>query len=207
MPYLYSAANEAHNFGIPMLRAMMLEFPNDPACEYLDRQYMLGESLLVAPIFSPDGGVTYYLPEGRWTNLLSGQVVVGGRWRQEKHNYLSLPLMVRPNSVIAIGSTDDRPDYDYPDKVTFQIFEFEDGATAEVTIATASEEPRLQLSVSRVADSLHVQAKNATKPWQILVRGNNPAVAVEGGTILEDALGTLITPYETANSLKIKLKV
>ena len=53
-----------------MLRAMMLEFPDDPTCDYLDLQYMLGDSLLVAPIFSHDGSVRFYVPEGRWTNLL-----------------------------------------------------------------------------------------------------------------------------------------
>ncbi|MGE5599203.1 MAG: alpha-xylosidase, partial [Bacteroidota bacterium] len=52
MPYLFAAAKEASDRGIPVMRAMMLEFPGDPACDYLDRQYMLGEALLVAPIFS-----------------------------------------------------------------------------------------------------------------------------------------------------------
>lgn len=50
MPYLYGKAVEAHEHGVPMMRPMMLEFPDDPACDMLDRQYMLGDSLLVAPI-------------------------------------------------------------------------------------------------------------------------------------------------------------
>jgi alpha-D-xyloside xylohydrolase len=75
MPYLYAAALQAHQRGLPMLRPMLLEFPDDPACETLDRQYMLGDSLLVAPVFSHDNRVDYYVPEGRWTSLLSGQAV------------------------------------------------------------------------------------------------------------------------------------
>jgi alpha-D-xyloside xylohydrolase len=70
MPYLYHAAIQAYEHGTPMLRAMAFEFPDDPACDYLDLQYMLGDSLLVAPVFSHDGSVNYYVPEGRWTNLL-----------------------------------------------------------------------------------------------------------------------------------------
>ena len=70
MPYLFYTAIQAHEHGTPMLRAMMLEFPNDPACDYLDLQYMLGDLLLVAPVFTYDGNVSYYVPEGRWTNLL-----------------------------------------------------------------------------------------------------------------------------------------
>ena len=57
MPYLFAAAAEAHTAGVPLMRAMMLEFPADRAVEYLDRQYMLGGSILVAPVFSPDGSI------------------------------------------------------------------------------------------------------------------------------------------------------
>ena len=102
MPYLWQAALEAHREGVPMMRAMVLEFPEDPACETLDRQYLLGGSLLVAPIFTEDGIVDYYLPAGRWTNFLTGKVQEGPGWRREQHGFLSLPLMVRPNSVIAL---------------------------------------------------------------------------------------------------------
>src|SRR5690348_6134601 len=109
MPYLYGAAREAHQAGVPVMRAMLLEFPDDPTCDYLDRQYMLGDSLLVAPIFRPDGVVDYYLPAGRWTNFLTGQVLDGGRWLREQHGYLSLPLLVRPNTVLAVGANEQQP--------------------------------------------------------------------------------------------------
>ena len=74
MPYLWAKAVEAHETGTPVMRAMHLEFPNDPACDTLDRQYMLGDALLVAPVFSFDGMVDYYVPAGQWTNLLTGEV-------------------------------------------------------------------------------------------------------------------------------------
>ena len=94
MPYLLTVAEEAHTHGFPMLRAMVLEFPNDPTCRYVDTQYMLGDSLLVAPIFSADGVVTYYLPAGNWKNLLTGEESSGGGWRTETHDYFSLPLWI-----------------------------------------------------------------------------------------------------------------
>jgi alpha-D-xyloside xylohydrolase len=100
LPYLLETAREAHETGVPVMRAMLLEFPADPVCVYLDRQYMLGPSLLVAPVFSPDGDVTYYLPEGSWTSLISGEKKEGGRWFTEQHGYLSLPLWIRPGAVI-----------------------------------------------------------------------------------------------------------
>src|SRR5687767_2256100 len=125
---------QAHENGTPMLRAMMLEFPDDPACDYLDLQYMLGDSLLVAPVFSHDGIVNYYVPEGKWTNLLDGNVIEGPRWVRETHDFMSLPLLVRPNSVIPIGNRADRPDYDYSDGVTLQVYQFEDGRQVTIEI-------------------------------------------------------------------------
>ena len=98
MPYLLDAAREAHEHGWPMLRAMLLEFPDDPACRYLDMQYMLGPALLVAPIFSEIGEVAYYLPAGEWRALLTGDLVQGPGWRRESYDYFSLPLWVQVES-------------------------------------------------------------------------------------------------------------
>ena len=64
MPYLYAAAVEASKTGVPVMRAMMLEFPDDPGSAALDRQYMLGDALLVAPVFTEAGDVDVYLPPG-----------------------------------------------------------------------------------------------------------------------------------------------
>jgi alpha-D-xyloside xylohydrolase len=62
---------------------------------------MLGPDLLVAPVFSEDGEVSYYVPEGDWTKLLTGETLRGGRWITEKHGVLSLPLLARSGSSFA----------------------------------------------------------------------------------------------------------
>ncbi|MDR2542285.1 MAG: alpha-xylosidase [Treponema sp.] len=100
LPYILQSGREAHEKGIPVLRAMFLEFPDDPACIYLDQQYMLGPDLLVAPVFSEDGEVTYYLPEGEWTQVITGEKIKGGSWRTEKHGFLSLPLLARVEGLL-----------------------------------------------------------------------------------------------------------
>ena len=102
LPYLYSSAYMTSRTGIPMLRSMALEFEEDRNCRYLDKQYMLGDSLLVAPIFNEEGRASYYLPKGLWTNYLTGETAEGGTWREEHHDYLSVPLWVRENSMIAV---------------------------------------------------------------------------------------------------------
>ncbi|QMU97502.1 alpha-xylosidase [Microbacterium esteraromaticum] len=122
MPYLYQQGLAAAATGVPLMRPMQLEFPDDPAVGHLDRQYMLGESLLVAPVFSADGSVDFYLPAGEWTSLLTGETVTGGGWRRESHDFSSLPLYVRPGTALPWGARTDRPDYDYHDGLQLRVF-------------------------------------------------------------------------------------
>ncbi|EAC3864758.1 alpha-xylosidase, partial [Listeria monocytogenes] len=75
MPYLQAQSVLTAQTGIPMMRAMVLEFPEDEMTHHLDRQYMLGEHLLVAPIFNDQGTVSFYVPKtkGHWIDYLSGK--------------------------------------------------------------------------------------------------------------------------------------
>jgi alpha-D-xyloside xylohydrolase len=102
MPYLYRNAVETSQTGVPMLRSMVLEFTEDRTCAYLDKQYMLGDSLLVSPIFNDKGIAEYYLPEGNWVNMLTGEIRPGGKWFKEYHDCMSIPLYARPNSIVAV---------------------------------------------------------------------------------------------------------
>jgi alpha-D-xyloside xylohydrolase len=171
MPYLYRAAIQAHEQGTPLLRAMMLEFPDDPACDYLDQQYMLGDSLLVAPVFSHDGSVKYYVPEGKWTNLLNGNVIEGPRWVQETHDFMSLPLLVRPNSVIPMGSQTEKPDYGYSDDITLQVYQLEDGKSASVEIPSLDGKIETIFAIGREGRNLHIQKNGPAKAWNVSLAG------------------------------------
>lgn len=132
MPYIYASAVHSHHTGIPSMRAMVLEFPGDICCEDLDRQYMLGGSILVAPILNENGSAVFYLPEGEWTHFLSGAVKHGGKWLREQHDYFSLPLYVRENAIIPMGSNRSEPDYDYTDGLTLHVFALKDKAEASI---------------------------------------------------------------------------
>jgi alpha-D-xyloside xylohydrolase len=183
MPYLWALALESHTQGLPLLRAMFLEFPDDPGCAYLDRQYMLGASLLAAPVFSPHGDVAYYLPAGRWTNIISGEVIESaGAWRREQHHYFSLPLLARPNSIIPTGNDTTRPDYDYAAGICFQVFEVEDGAELSVPLYDVAGRGESRLTLSRRGQRYTARHEGACKPWKLLLRGVHDAeLLVEGG--------------------------
>ena len=172
MPYLFHTAIQAHERGTPMMRAMLVEFPNDPACEHLDLQYMLGDSLLVAPIFNHDGSVSYYVPQGRWTNLLSGKQVEGPGWKRETHDFMSLPLLVRPNSVIPIGSHTDKPDYDFSDGVTLYIYHLDEGYSTKVEIPSLDGKIETTFEVERRGNTIHIQRQGPAKAWNVTLGGS-----------------------------------
>jgi alpha-D-xyloside xylohydrolase len=128
---------------------MLLEFPDDRSCSHLDRQYMLGPSLLVAPVFDDEGVVEFYVPRGRWLGLLDGQVVEGPGWVRQQHGFHSLPLLVRPGSVIAVGSRADRPDYDDAIATTFEVFDLADGDSSLTHLYDDLGRVRVSLRVAR----------------------------------------------------------
>ena len=167
MPYLYGQAVRSHTEGRPVLRPMVLDFPQDRACDTLDRQYMFGDSLLVAPIFKENGEVQYYLPEGTWYNLITGAEVTGGKWQKETHDYHSLPLMVRPNSILPLGNNDQRPDYDYADGVTLVVSAFDEGAEASVEIPDLSGETVMKVNAKRVGDEIHLHVEGGNGNYTV----------------------------------------
>ena len=132
MPYLYRNAIYTSKTGIPMMRSMVLEFPEDKNTSYLDKQYMLGDSLLVAPIFNDRSIAEFYLPEGTWTNYFTGEAYQGGKWYTEECDYLHIPLMVKENSIVAVNNDAKGPDYDYSKNLTFRVFGLTDKAETTV---------------------------------------------------------------------------
>lgn len=101
-PYLEKSARETHETGVPMMRSMVLEFQDDPTCEDIDTQYMLGDDILVAPIFNEDGIARFYVPDDGsgmpWRNLITGTEYEPGRWYTEQYDYHTLPVLARPGT-------------------------------------------------------------------------------------------------------------
>ena len=154
-PYLYSSAVRTSRTGVPMMRSMVLEFENDPVCQYLDRQYMLGDSLLVAPIFNDRGEAYYYLPEGTWTNYLTGETVEGGVWRKEHHDYMSIPLWARENTILPVNYGLKHAADSYKEGLELKVIGLKD--QAETTVYEDQKEI-LQVSVAKDGGKISVKA-------------------------------------------------
>ena len=205
MPYLYGAAVEASRHGTPIMRAMLLEFPDDPMTATLDRQYMLGPSLLVAPVFRADGRGGQYLPAGRWTHLITGVTVDGPRWMDDRYEVLSLPLFVRPGSVLPMGAREDRPDYDFADGVTLRAYELEDEAAVHVEVPGLDGVAAAVFDVTRRGPTVAVERRSGSLPWRLLLVNCPGLGVVEGGTAEKTAEGVLISAAADSNRLVARL--
>ena len=180
MPYIGRAGQEAHEDGVPVMRAMMLEFPEDLGTAGVGTQYMLGGSLLVAPVFSAAGDVDVYLPAGTWTHLLTGEKVSGQGWRHEVHGFDSLPLYVRPGTVLPVGAVNDRPDYAWAQGVTLRLFEIPDGFDEVTHVPAGDGGSAASFRVVRSGASVSVSSSDAVGNWSVELDG--ATVNGEGAT-------------------------
>jgi alpha-D-xyloside xylohydrolase len=172
MPYIYGQAVAAARDGMPVLRPMAAEFPDDEACAHLDRQYMFGDRLLVAPVFTASGETSYYIPAGTWTHLQTGATVRGPGWFSEVCDFHTVPVFVRPASVIAFGFRDDRPDYPYAQDVTLRAYEFADGARTEVTVPGLTGETAAEFELIRDGGTLTASRLHGSASWRLQAGGN-----------------------------------
>ncbi len=204
MPYLFGTACNTAETGIPAMRPMILEFDRDRACDYLDAQYMLGDSLLVAPVFNPEGRVDYYLPGGIWTNFITNQQVTGGTWQYEKHDFMSLPLMARPNSIIAAGNNENVPDYDYLDGTVLHVFEPGENEPASAIIYSVKGKPKGTVQVLRNGDQVSI-AVSGLKNYSIIMRNINHICDLKGAAFEANSMGSKLVPLEGAHNITFKI--
>lgn len=123
LPYLYSCAWEAHVTGVPMLRAMPLEFPDDRETHRLLRQYLLGPALLVGAFTK-----RVYLPEGAWYDYWSGHRVSGPRWGEPKlPAHSGGPIFIRAGSLLPMGREMDYVGQKPDDELTVHAYAGADG--------------------------------------------------------------------------------
>ena len=194
MPYLYRTSIDTSHSGVPTMRSMVLEFTEDKNCYYLDKQYMLGDNLLVAPIFNDESMGSFYLPKGTWTDFFTGETVDGGVWVEKKYDYLHLPLMVRPNSIIAIGACDDKPDYDYADGAELRVYALTDGQKAETTMYGMAQNAELNVSVMKDGAQITIAAENIGKKPYTVRLVNVQAASADGAAMEVVGNDTVLTP-------------
>lgn len=191
MPYLMKESVKTSTTGIPMMRSMVLEFPDDLSTHSLDRQYMLGEYLLVAPLFNDHGTADFYVPEGRWTNYLTNEVHEGGEWYQKSYDYFTLPLLAKPNSIIVEGQNASQAEYDYSSNINIHLFEIEDGKEIESCIYDKNGKHTGTVLVQRKQGDIVISTEGL-KNVSIVLRNIENIESLEDGNASSSSLGTIV---------------
>ncbi|MDR0987682.1 MAG: alpha-xylosidase [Ruminococcus sp.] len=166
MPYVWAEAVKTSKTGVPMMRAMVIDFDSDPICRYLDTQYMFGDSLLVSPIMNETGDAQIYLPDcGIWTDIISGEKFSGGRYYNKKYDYFGLPLLAKPNSILPFGNFSGDFEYDYLDGAEFVIYEIEDEISFDIYNTAA--EKLFTLTAKREGEKVTVTHTETDKKFTV----------------------------------------
>lgn len=179
MPYLAEVSRAVTDCGTPMMRPMVLEFPEDRSTHSVDTQYMLGDALCVSPVFSEDGRAQTYLPEGAWRHLLTGARVDGSRWIEAQYGFDSLGLFLRPGTVIALGSGEDVPEYEWARDVTLLVGEISNGDRVKVHVPGGTGVPA-DFTVAREGNQISAHTANAPGGWTLRVLGQEDTVEASG---------------------------
>jgi alpha-D-xyloside xylohydrolase len=135
---------------------------------------------------------------------LNGKTIEGPQWVQEIHDFMSLPLFVRPNSVIPLGSHSDRPDYDYSDNVTLQIYQLEDGKQVSVELPGLDGQIETRFDINNDGHRIYIQRQGSAKAWNVLLIGIDAIEEMESAETINGS--TLIKLHENASEITVRVK-
>ncbi|EDK40774.2 hypothetical protein PGUG_04872 [Meyerozyma guilliermondii ATCC 6260] len=202
MPHIYGAAVNAHNTGVPVMRAMLLEYPNDLCAQTADTQFMLGDNLLVAPVFNAEGNVNVYLPEGKWYGLLDGKTRDGGsgKWVAEVHDYHSLPILARSNSIFVSNDKATTPEYAWNEDFIVNMFDIsEKGTLVQIPDPVKIGEFAASVEAKRIGQDIEVKATGKFKKgFQVKILGSagKPVTVKNGKVVGTDAHGNTVVKVD-----------
>ena len=155
LPYFYQLAHEAHATGLPVVRPLYLEFPDDPLTPHLDTEFLLGPFLLAAPVLDSARERQVYLPEGRWYDFWDGTPLDGPRSLRWPAPLDRIPLFVREDSVLPTIAerrwVDESPWA--PLELTLRV-----ARRAEAVVPLPSG-PSVHVGATRDGDRLHVRLR------------------------------------------------
>ncbi|SKB77063.1 TIM-barrel domain-containing protein [Dyadobacter psychrophilus] len=123
MPYIYTQSKLASEKGLPMVRALLVEFPDDPGAWMVDNEYMLGSDILVAPFFENTKSRQVYLPKGKWVDYQTRKVYEGG-WHDIAAGELEVVMLVREGVVlphVKVAQSTDQIDWKNIELVGFSV--------------------------------------------------------------------------------------
>lgn len=133
MPYIKEVEDDVVKKGLPFMRAMFLEHPEDKNVQTIDTQYFFGTKLLVSPIFNNKGIASFYLPKGyKWLNILNNEIQEGGNWYEQKYDYKTMPLHLREGEFLLLNKHPKKTTFDLEGKAKLILFNVKEERTIKV---------------------------------------------------------------------------
>ncbi len=116
LPFLYTLFAEAHHTGTPIVRPLLLHYPQDEKTYQISDQFMIGDNVIIAPIMKPGGTHrAVYLPEGQWVDYWTNEVLEGSKYHLIEAPLDVLPMYIKNGSMVVLGSvrqSTEAPDHD-----------------------------------------------------------------------------------------------
>ncbi|WP_236675828.1 TIM-barrel domain-containing protein [Chryseolinea lacunae] len=209
LPYLYSYAHVTYQTGMPIVRPMLLAFPNDYICssDAWPYQYMLGNEMLVAPVYGDFNTMEIYLPQGHdWIDYNTGEVFKnGGVITYDVADINTLPLFVKSGAIIPTRQATEWIDPTVPDQLMFEIFpadtlstftlfeddgvstKYQQGEVGKTTITCEGNKKDRKVMVKVGAMQGHYAGSSVERTYSITLNGTSrePKVFYQGKAITE----------------------
>ncbi len=186
MPYLWAQAIKTHETGIPMMKSMIMAYSNDPVCKYLDQQYMFGDNLMIVPVMNEEGKVSFYVPEGTWQDINTGEMYEGNKYYTKECNYFEMPVLARSNSIIVYGSFGNNFVYDYMQEASVTLYNLEEGASALAFVYDSEANKTNEIKAERGGSIIRISYESTDKTFYIKVAGTDICkTAVPGSTMMQ----------------------
>jgi alpha-D-xyloside xylohydrolase len=167
MPYLYAQSKDSSERGLPMLRTLFLEFPEDQTSWFIEDQYMLGSDLLVAPLMEEGDSRKVYLPPGSWIDYQTGKVYGGAQWHQITAGQIPVILLVKNHAVLPhVAVAQNTAEINWSD-VELRVFSTDNGPVSGLFALPQGNLQTLRLDNSQQGYALKDDALRGRVKWQI----------------------------------------
>jgi len=154
-------------------------------------------------VFRSDGIVNYYLPSGKWTHFLTNKVVEGPTWIQEKFDFMSLPMMVRSNTVLPLGAYNDRPNYNYCDDITLMLYELDKQGEIEIKIPDLNGKIVTVFRFTYTESRMNIERTGESKAWNMIMVNKPTLKTKSAGEVEVTPKGLIIRCDANLNSLTL----
>lgn len=196
LPYLYTLAEQATHTGLPVMRPLVLEYQDDPRTYDIELQYLLGDALLLAPVFKKSGEVSVYLPAGDgWVNYWTDEHHAGGQTLHLETDLDEMPVFVRANSIIPMGEATQTVQEGTPSEITLHITPDEFRSVATESVFYDEDEDaliRLEAAMDENSFNLKISADSRSNLFvaEVSAVESPPATVTVNGNRLEQVDAT-----------------